>query len=94
MKLHTVNKEEPTEKFVGRERETAKKEREEHYPVTARGLRDPLSTGELDGVLGGDEAVRRSFLHLSLGNGGVYPAGGRGLGHGALRGQVLHAHPT
>jgi hypothetical protein len=23
----------------------------------------------------------------------VYPAGGRILGHGALRGQVLHAHP-
>jgi hypothetical protein len=93
MELHTVNKEKPTEKFVGRERETAEEKSEEHYPITTQGLRDPFSTGELDGVLGGDEAVRRCFLHLSLGDGGAYPAGGRGLGHGALRGQMLHAHP-
>jgi hypothetical protein len=94
MELHTVNKEKPTKKFVGRERETAEKKSEEHYPITARGLRDPLSAGELDGVLGGDETVRRSFLHLSFGDSGANPAGGRGLGHGALGGQVLHAHPT
>jgi hypothetical protein len=78
---------------VGRERETAKEESEEHYPITAWGLRDPFSTGEPDGVLGGDEAVRRSLLHLLLGDGGAYPAGGRFLGHDALRSQVLHAHP-
>jgi hypothetical protein len=93
MKLHTVNKEKPTEKFVGRERESAEKKGEEHYSITARGLRDPFGTGELDGVLGGDEAVRRGFLHLILGDGGAYPAGGRILGHGALRSQMLHAHP-
>jgi hypothetical protein len=93
MELHTVNKEKPTEKFVGRERETAEEKSKEHYPITARGLRDPFSTGEFDGVLGGDEVVCRSLLHLLLGDGGAYPAGGRVLGHGALRGQVLHAHP-
>jgi hypothetical protein len=93
MELHTVNKEEPTEKFVGRKRETTEEISEEHYPITARGLRDPFSTGEFDGVLGGDEAVRCSLLHLLLGDGRAYPAGGRVLGHGALRGQVLHAHP-
>jgi hypothetical protein len=93
MELHTINKEKPTKKFVGRERETAKEESEEHYPITARGLRDPFSTGELDGVLGGDEAVCRSFLHLLFGDGGVYPAGGRVLDHDALRRQVLHTHP-
>jgi hypothetical protein len=93
MELHTVNKEKPTEEFVGRERETAEEKSEEHYPITARGLRDPFSAGELDGVLGGDETVRRSLLHLILGDGGAYPAGGRVLGHGALRSQVLHAHP-
>jgi hypothetical protein len=86
MDLHTVNKEKPTEKFMGRERETAEKISKEHYPITAWGLRDPFSTGELDGVLGGDESVRRSLLHLFLGDGGAYPAGGRVLGHGALRG--------
>jgi hypothetical protein len=93
MELHTVNKEKPAEKFVGRERETAEEKSEEHYPITARGLRDPFNTGEFDGVLGGDEAVRRSLLHLLLDDDGTYPAGGRILGHGALRGQVLHAHP-
>jgi hypothetical protein len=93
MELHTVNKEKPTEKFVGREREIAEEKSEEHYSITARGLGDPFSTGELDGVLGGDEAIHRSLPHLLLGDGGAYPAGGRVLGHGALRGQVLHAHP-
>jgi hypothetical protein len=93
MELHTINKEKPTEKFMGRERETAKEESEEYYPITARGLWDPLSTGEPDGVLGGDEAVRRSFLHLLLGDGGAYPTGGRVLGHDALPSQVFHTHP-
>jgi hypothetical protein len=86
MELHTVNKEKPTEKFMGRERETAEEISKEHYPITARGLRDPFSTREFDGVLGGDEAVRRSLLDLFLGDGGADPAGGRVLGHGALRG--------
>jgi hypothetical protein len=86
MKLHTVNKEKPTEKFMGRERETAKEKSEEHYPITARGLRDPFSAGEPDGVFGGDEAVRHSLLHLILGDGGAHPAGGRLLGHGVLDG--------
>jgi hypothetical protein len=93
MELHTVNKKKPTEKFMGRERDTAEEISKEHYPITARGLRDPFRAGEYDGVLGGDEAVRRSLLHLFLGDGGADPAGGRVLGHGALRGQVLHAHP-
>jgi hypothetical protein len=93
MKLHTIDKEEPAEKFVGRERETTKEKSEEHYPITARGLRDPFGTGELDGVLGGDEAFRRDLFHLILGDGGAYPAGGSVLGHDALRSQMLHAHP-
>jgi hypothetical protein len=93
VELHTINKEKPTEKLVGRKRETTKEESEEHYPITARGLRDPFSTGKFDGVLGGDEAVRRSFLHLLLGDGGAHPAGGRSLGHDALSSQVFHAHP-
>jgi hypothetical protein len=93
VELYTINKQKPTEKFVGRERETSEEKSKEHYPITARGLRDPFGAGEDDGILGGDEAVRLGFLHLLLQDGGANPAGGRGLGHGALRGQVLHAHP-
>jgi hypothetical protein len=94
MELHTVNKEKPTEKLVGRKRETVEKESKEHYPVTARGLRDPFSTGKFDGIFGSDKAVRHGFLHLLLGDGGANPVGGRSLGHSALGGQVFHAHPA
>jgi hypothetical protein len=85
MELHTVNKEKPTEKLVGRKRETTEKECKEHYPVTARGLRDPFSARKFDGILGGDEAVHRSLLHVLLCDGGAHPVGGRSLGHDALR---------
>jgi hypothetical protein len=47
VELHTVNKQKPTEKLVGRKREAAEEESKEHYPITARGLRDPFSTGNL-----------------------------------------------
>jgi hypothetical protein len=94
MELHTINKEKPTEKLVGRKRETAEKERKEHYPVTARGLRDPFSAREFDGILGGDEAVRRGLLHLLLCDGGAHPVSGRSLGHDALPGQMFHTHPV
>jgi hypothetical protein len=94
MELHTVNKEKPTEKLVGRKRETAEKERKEHYPVTARGLRDSFSAWEFDGILGGDEAVRRGLLHLLLYDGGAHTVGGRSFGHDALRGQMFHTHPV
>jgi hypothetical protein len=82
------------EKLVGRKREAAEEESKEHYPITTRGLWDPLSTREFDGILGGDEAVRRGFLHLLLGDGGAHPVGGRSLGHDALGGQMFYAHPV
>jgi hypothetical protein len=80
------------EKLMGRKREAADKENKEHYPVTARGLRDPFGAGKLDGIFGRDEAVHRGFLHLLLGDGGANPLGGRRLGHSALGGQMLHEH--
>jgi hypothetical protein len=87
VELHTVDKEKPTEKLVGRKRKAAEEEGKEHYPITARGLQDPLSAWKLDGILGGDEAVCPGFLHLLLRDGGAHPAGGRrGLGHGVLGG--------
>jgi hypothetical protein len=64
VKLHTINKEEPTEELVGRKRKAAEEESKEYYPITARGLRDLLSAGKLDGILGGDEAICPGFLHL------------------------------
>jgi hypothetical protein len=48
VKLHTVNKEKPTKKFVGRKRKAAEEKGKEHYPITAWGLRDPLSAWKLD----------------------------------------------
>jgi hypothetical protein len=94
VELYTVNKQKPTEKFVGRERETSEEKSKEHYSIAARGLRDPFGTGEDDGIFGGDEAVRLGLLHLLLGDGGANPAGGGGFGHGVLSSQVLHAHPV
>jgi hypothetical protein len=48
VKLHTINKKKPTKKLVGRKRQSAEEEGEEHHPITAWGLRDPLGTWELD----------------------------------------------
>jgi hypothetical protein len=92
VELHTVDKKKPTEKLAGRKRETAEEESKEHYPITAWGLRDSLSTGKFNRILGSDEAVRPGLLHLLLCDGGAHPVGGRSLGHGVLGGQVFHAH--
>jgi hypothetical protein len=87
VELHTVDKEKPTEKLVGRKRKTAEEESKEHYPITARGLQDPFSARKFDGILGGDEAVHSGFLHLFLRDSRAHPVGGRrGLGHGVLGG--------
>jgi hypothetical protein len=94
MELHTIGKQQPTEKLVGRKGQTAEEKSKEYYPITARGLRDPLSTWELDGILGGDKTIRPGLLHLLLGDGGAHPFGGRRLGHGTLNAQMFHAHPA
>jgi hypothetical protein len=87
VKLHTINKEKPMKKLQGRKRKAAEEEAKEHYPITAHGLRDPLSAREFDGVLVGDEAVRPGLIHLLLRDGRAYKAGGGGfLGHGVLGG--------
>jgi hypothetical protein len=96
VKLHTINKKKPTKKFVGRKRQTAEEEGEEHHPITARGLRDLLGAWELDGVLGGDEDVRPSLLHLFLLDSRAHPVGHGvhhlSVGHDVLRRKVLHVH--
>jgi hypothetical protein len=78
VKLHTVNKEKPMKKLVGRKRKTVEEESEEYYLITTQGLRDPLSAWKLDRILGGEEAVRPGLLHLLLRDGRGHPAG-RGI---------------
>jgi hypothetical protein len=62
VKLHTINKEEPMEKLVGRKRKAAEEESKKHYPITTRGLWDPLSAWKFYGILG---AMRPSALAFS-----------------------------
>jgi hypothetical protein len=95
VKLHTINKEKPMKKLVGRKRKSAEEKGKEHYPITARGLRHPLGAGELNGVAARDEAVRPGLLHLLLRDGRGHLASHGGclsLGHGVLGRKVLHAH--
>jgi hypothetical protein len=96
VKLHTVNIKKPTKELMGRKREFAEKESEEHHPVAARGLGDPLGAREDDGVIVGDETVRLGLVQLLLRESRGYLArcGVRRLplGHLVLRRQVLHAH--
>jgi hypothetical protein len=93
VKLHTINEEKPTKKLVGRKRKAAEEEGKEHYPITARGLRDPFSAVELNGIAARDEAVRPGLLYLLLRDGRAYLASRGGcLGHGVLGRKVLHAH--
>jgi hypothetical protein len=62
VKLHSINKEEPTKKFVGRKRKTAKKKGKKHHPITARGLRDALAAGEDDWRVYGEEPLLLGFV--------------------------------
>jgi hypothetical protein len=48
VKLHAVNKEKPTKKFVGRKGKTTEKESKKHHPIVTRGLGDAFGTGEDD----------------------------------------------
>jgi hypothetical protein len=97
VKLHIVNIKKPTKELVGRKRESADKEREEHHPVAARGLGDLFGGRKHDGVIVGDETV-----HLGLGQilllesrGHLAHCGVRHFTHGhlVLLCQVLHTHP-
>jgi hypothetical protein len=48
VKLHVVNKEKPTKKFVGRKRKSTQEKSKEHHPIAARGLGDALRAREDD----------------------------------------------
>jgi hypothetical protein len=97
VKLHTVNIKKPTKELVGRKRESAENEREEHHPVAARGLGDPLGGRKHDGVIAGDETVHPGLGQILLLESRGHPTrcGVRRftLGHLVLLCQVLHMHP-
>jgi hypothetical protein len=61
VKLHAIDKEKPTKKFVGRERKTTKEESKEHHPIAARGLGDALRAGDDDLIPFDEESL---FLGL------------------------------
>jgi hypothetical protein len=67
VKLHAVNKENPTKKFVGRERKSTQEKSKEHHPIAARGLGDALGAGK-DDLIPFDE---ESFF-LGLGQIGLF----------------------
>jgi hypothetical protein len=94
VKLHTVNKKKPTKEFVARKRKTAQKIGKEHHPKTISGLGDPLSAGEDNLIVIGDEAIRLGLLQLLLRKGRRYPARRdvRPLGHLVLLHLMLYAH--
>jgi hypothetical protein len=94
VKLHTVNKKKPMKKFMGMKRKTAQKIGKEHHPKTIPGLGDPLSAGEDNLVIVGDEAIRLGFLQLLLRKGRRYPTRCDVLprGHLVLPRRMLHAH--
>jgi hypothetical protein len=94
VKLHTINKKKPMKEFMGRKGETAQKIGKEHHPKTISGLGDPLSAGEDNLVVVGDETIRSGLLQLLLRKGRRYPARHdvRTLGHLVLLRLMLHAH--
>jgi hypothetical protein len=77
VKLHAVNKEKPTKKFVGRKRKTTEEEGKKHHPIAARGLGDAFGARK-DDLLPSDKEP----IPLSLGQIGFFklrrhPAGRR-----------------
>jgi hypothetical protein len=75
VKLHAINKEKPTKKFVGRKRKTAEKESKKHHPITTRGLGDAFGAREDDLLLSDKEP-----LPLSLGQIGFFEFRGHPAG--------------
>jgi hypothetical protein len=48
MKLHAIDKEKPTKKFMGRKRKSTKEKGEKHHPVSLRWFWNTLVAGEDD----------------------------------------------
>jgi hypothetical protein len=66
VKLHAINKEEPTKEFVGRKRKTVKKESKKHHPITAQGLGDAFSAGEDDRCHSDEKPLPLSLVQIGF----------------------------
>jgi hypothetical protein len=66
MKLHAIDKEKPTKKFVGRKRKTAKEKGEKHHPVSLRWFWNMLVAGEKDRRLCWKRALLLCLLQIGL----------------------------
>jgi hypothetical protein len=94
MQLHAVNKEKPTKKFVGRDRETAKEESKEHYPPAFVWSGHSLVTGKLHLRRHGEQPELAHLAEVALGELGSFPScdprfSGGGVASGAFRGLFL-----
>jgi hypothetical protein len=77
VKLHAINKEKPTKKFVGRKRKSVQEKSKEHYPIAARGIRDALGAGEDDLIPLNEESLFPGLGQISLFELQWHPAGRR-----------------
>jgi hypothetical protein len=66
MKLHAIDKEKPTKKFVGRKRKATKEKGEKHHQVSLRRLWNTLLTGEDDRRRCQKEALLLGLLQIGL----------------------------
>jgi hypothetical protein len=96
VKLHAVNKEKPTKKFVGRERKTMQEKSEKHHPIAARGLGDALGAREDDLIPFDEEPFFLSLGQIGLFEFRWHPAGRHMnallLHHLVLVRNPLHGH--
>jgi hypothetical protein len=77
VKLHAINKEKPTKKFVGRKRKSVQEKSKEHHPIAARGLGDALGAGEDDLIPLDEESLFPGLGHIGLFELRRHPAGRR-----------------
>jgi hypothetical protein len=96
VKLHAVDKEKPTKKFVGRKRQAAEKKSEKHHLIAAWGLGDAIGAREDDLIPFSDESILLGLGEIDLGKLRWHPAGRRigslALPHLVLVRKGLYAH--
>jgi hypothetical protein len=84
MQLHAVNKENPTKKFVGRDRETAKEESEEHYLPAFVGSGHSIVAGKLHLRHRGEQPELAHLAEVALGELGSLPSCDPGFSGGCV----------
>jgi hypothetical protein len=67
VKLHAVDKEKPTKKFMGRKRQATEKKSEEHHPKATWGLGDAIGAGEDDLIPFSNETILLGLGEIDLG---------------------------